>query len=165
MNHKLVLGKVDYNETGMKNCEAIITWKFENGNFSMSAEVWNPRHTDIYCGGQCVDTVAAYFPANAKAQRMVEIWKRWHLNDMRAGCQHQRASHWEDRRINPEELPNHRGNRDEQGFLASWVLPTEHVDGVLTKACPTCGYKYGSAWLKETIPPEIAKEIEGWVDN
>ena len=159
MENKLVLGKVDYNQTGVKNCEAVITWKFEDGRFSMSAEIWNQRHTDIYTGGQCVDTVAAYFPDNAKAQRMVEIWKRWHLNDMRAGCEHQRAEKWEERRIDPKELPNHAGNRDEQGIIATWVLPSEHKDGSLTKACPTCGYKYGSQWLREEIPPEVAKDI------
>jgi hypothetical protein len=26
-----------------------------------------------------------------KIARLLEIWDRWHLNDMRAGCQHQRA--------------------------------------------------------------------------
>lgn len=26
--------------------------------------------------------------------RLAEIWDRWHLNDMRAGCEHQRAAGW-----------------------------------------------------------------------
>lgn len=26
--------------------------------------------------------------------RLAEIWERWHLNDMRAGCEHQRAAGW-----------------------------------------------------------------------
>ena len=27
-------------------------------------------------------------------RRLLDIWERWHLNDMRAGCVHQRAMDW-----------------------------------------------------------------------
>lgn len=27
-------------------------------------------------------------------RRLLDIWERWHLNDMRAGCSHQRAMGW-----------------------------------------------------------------------
>jgi len=27
-------------------------------------------------------------------RKLLDIWKRWHLNDMRAGCSHQRAMGW-----------------------------------------------------------------------
>jgi hypothetical protein len=27
-------------------------------------------------------------------RRLLDIWERWHLNDMRAGCSHQRAMDW-----------------------------------------------------------------------
>ncbi len=27
-------------------------------------------------------------------RKLLDIWKRWHLNDMRAGCSHQRAMDW-----------------------------------------------------------------------
>ncbi len=158
----LVLGKVDYNKSGRKNCKAVITWSLEDGKFSMQAEIWNPRETDIYCGGQCVDTVAAYFPYNKKVQRMVEVWKRWHLNDMQAGCVHQRAEKWVDRRINPSEVPSNHSNRDEKGVYAIWVYPKEHKDGLLTKPCSICGYEYGSACLKEEIPQEVIDEINSW---
>lgn len=88
------LGKCDYNDTGRKNCTARLIWSLEEGRdgkvrFSMSGEIWRPDEHDLYAGGQCVDTVAALFPDDAKAQRMAEIWKRWHLNDMRPGCAHQ----------------------------------------------------------------------------
>lgn len=86
------LGLVDYENKGRRNCEASITWELsENGRFSMQAEIWKPRKDDIYIGGQCVDTVAAYFPNDKLAARMVEVWQRWHLNHMRPGCEHQRA--------------------------------------------------------------------------
>lgn len=27
-------------------------------------------------------------------RKLLDIWERWHLNDMRAGCSHQRAMDW-----------------------------------------------------------------------
>jgi len=83
-----------------------------------------------------------------------DIWDKWHLNDMRAGCSHQRASKWEWERINPKELPDSHANRDERGIIATWVTPKEHPKGLLTKKCPVCGYRYGTAWLKEEVPVE-----------
>jgi hypothetical protein len=37
----------------------------------------------------------------------------------------------------------------------SWVYPHEHPEGYLTKPCPVCGYKYGSAWLHEDVPQDV----------
>lgn len=92
MKGKYILGKVDYYRIGRRNCQAVLEWELtDDGRFSMSGDIWNNRHTDIVCGGQCVDEVVAYFPHDKKAQRMCEVWKRWHLNDMKAGCEHQRA--------------------------------------------------------------------------
>ena len=28
--------------------------------------------------------------------------------------------------------------------------------------CPECGYKLGSAWLREDLPAEIIEEVRGW---
>jgi hypothetical protein len=38
---------------------------------------------------------------------------------------------------------------------SGWVNENEHPRGVLSKPCPECGYKYGSAWLTEEVPGEI----------
>ena len=89
-------GFVDYNEFQTKPSKNLcrVTWKLRDKNgfqvFSMQAGSWQQNRRDILCGGQCVDTVAALFPNDAKLQRMKAIWERWHLNDMRAGCEHQR---------------------------------------------------------------------------
>lgn len=52
------------------------------------------RRKDWSGGGQCVDMVEAVTrPAPELAphqvKRLAEIWRRWHLNDMHAGCVHQ----------------------------------------------------------------------------
>jgi len=153
MKHKYYLGKCDGGRGGHKYYEAYITWELEDGKFSMCAEVWNHIKMDIIRGGQCVDDVAAMFPNDKKARRMRAIWERWHLNDCRAGCEHQRAAKWEDKRID---------SGGERGLFACHVRPDEHPEGLLTKPCPVCGYKYGTAWLKEALPPEVVAEIESW---
>lgn len=35
------------------------------------------------------------------------------------------------------------------------ILPDEHPDGILTKPCPMCGYKYGTAWNTVEVPQEV----------
>ena len=58
---------------------------------------------------------------------LLDIWARWHLNGMRAECQHQRALGW--------KYNDHHDPKTYQG-----------------EACPVCGYKIGSAWLYEPVP-------------
>lgn len=58
-------------------------------------------------------------------------WGTWrHLNDMRAGCEHQRAMGWKSYDEHPSE------------------------------PCPVCGYKYGTAWLVEPLPAEVYSFVE-----
>lgn len=148
--HRYVLGMIDYNKSGRANCQAVITWELKDGQFSMQAEIWNPRHTDIYEGGQCVDRVASYFPQDKKAARMVEVWKRWHLNDMRAGSPAQEQ--WlKEHPIDPAE----------------YAYPKSHYEVASAKLAaaglnPDNGYKYGSAWLREELPADVIAEIESW---
>lgn len=85
-----------------------------------------------HCGacGQIADLVAASRPAPywsaAGVARLVDTWRRWHLNDMRAGCEHQRR------------------------------LDTPPAIG---DPCPTCGYRYGSRWLHEDVPPAVVRDL------
>jgi hypothetical protein len=156
--HKMVLGKVDYNKSGRKNCKAVLEWSLSpEGEFSMSASIWNPRETDIYCGGQCVDEVVAYFPRNATAQRMAEIWRRWHLNHMKAGSPAQ-AAHL-------RTLGEWTYGRDGFNSHYDWACEKLKEVGLLEDASYLHNgkpYRYGSAWLKEELPADVRAEIESW---
>jgi hypothetical protein len=44
--------------------------------------------------GQCLEEIAKAYPNDARVQEIVKVWRVWHLNDMNAGCQHQRAENW-----------------------------------------------------------------------
>lgn len=146
----------------------------------------------------------------ALLDRFRAIWGRWHLNDMRPGCEHQRewptatmlevvsytltteAQRLRDevreaaadaalagRAFNPTaqeralaelttwyesiyQLPPEGSAlvgcykvRERVRRVAGTVYPHEHPEGLLTKPCPVCGYKYGSAWLFEAVPEDV----------
>lgn len=129
---------------------------------SMQGEIWNSRRTDLEAGGQCLEEIAKRFPENRPLQRLVEIWRYWHLNGLRAGCAHQMAEKWNERPIDPTKPTNVYGNfagHSSSWNMLVWVSPKEHPEGLLGKPCPTCGYKYGTAWLVDPLPVEIEKEV------
>jgi hypothetical protein len=66
--------------TGMKSYITVDIGFSEEGRLSITGD---------YLGGtgQIYDELLATYPV--ESARLVEIWKRWHLNDMRAGCEHQ----------------------------------------------------------------------------
>lgn len=94
------------------------------------------------------------------ARQLADVWDRWHLNDMRAGCEHQRADGWGERRIDPDKPTDtyglhFEGQRAPSWNLLVWVRPGEHPDGLLGKPCEVCGYRYGTAWLYEPVPEDV----------
>jgi hypothetical protein len=44
--------------------------------------------------------------------------------------------------------------------LLGWLSPEEHPDGLLGRACPVCGYKYGHDWKYFPIPETDLNEIK-----
>lgn len=64
---------------------------------------------------------------------LIDIWEHWHLNDMKAGCEHQDTVNYND----PER---------------EFLLWAEH------RKCPH-GYKYGTAWLVEELPQEVIDRL------
>ena len=56
-----------------------------------------------------------------------KIWGEWHLNDLKPGCEHQRAMGWEKESYNKH----------------------------LSEPCPVCGYKFGTKWNKVSVPQSI----------
>lgn len=113
-------GKTEYGEL-------FITIEIEDGNLSI---VGNTAHS---CG-QCGELLLNMSSLNEGwtgilAKALYDVWKRWHLNNIRAECSHQRELGW------------------------TWLThPSE--------PCPECGYKLGSAWLKEELPEWVIKYLE-----
>jgi hypothetical protein len=63
-----------------------------------------------------------------------DTWDRWHLNNMRAECEHQRE----------------RGE--------TWKTHP-------SAECPDCGYRLGSAWLKEEMPASVIEFLKSLPDT
>lgn len=68
-----------------------------------------------------------------------------------------------------EELAKHYEPKKETTYSrpvetkkTGWLSEKEHPEGYLSKPCPVCGYKYGSAWLTEEIPADVIKQIKSW---
>ena len=103
----------------------------EKGTFSISG-VHGPLANGNCMGGcgqitSTVEKVVKYAPNWNKesVDKLLHMWDKWHLNDMKAGCIHQRELGWSSYDEHPSE------------------------------PCPVCGYKYGSSWLKEDLTPEF----------
>lgn len=140
-----------------------------NERLSISAYAERPGAPDIDQGGQMIDAVENDLHdriiSTEDLAELVSIWRRWHLNDMRAGCEHQREEGWDERPIDPTKPTNtygrhFEGQQQDSWNLLGWVRPDEHPDGLLTKPCPVCGYKYGSAWLTEDLPESVREWFE-----
>lgn len=109
-------------------------------------------------------------------RQLIAVWKRWHLNDMRAGCEHQRAEKWDELPIDPSKPLSSYGVHA-PGESPSWNMlvwlpyiadPLKAArakikgrpNGLLGKPCPACGYAYGSAWLREDVPDEVLEWLK-----
>lgn len=84
--------------------------------------------------GQITDTVITSYSSEWSMELFEQFratWKRWHLNDMRAGCEHQRAF--------------------ERTTASKWRVG---------ELCAECGYRYGHAWLFEEVPADVIAFLE-----
>lgn len=106
---------------------------------SVTGGVRDGRRQDYSACGQIVEDVATVrdlapgWTADDLVS-LVSVWRRWHLNDMRAGCSHVPTPAWEDRPYRRPDLKN-------------------------TPACPETGYRYGHAWLVEEAPADVVAEL------
>jgi hypothetical protein len=139
-------GKIDYNGSGRKNClvtlEVELKVKEDKKVFTVCGNIWNPRETDIYSGGQNLDDIAEYIhiPLFKKIYR---LWKLYHLNDMNSGTLAQ-----------DEALKNcqYKNNRYDYSEACEYLKSVNLYDDN--------GYKYGHSWLYRAIPEEDLKDIE-----
>lgn len=123
--------------------------KFENDRLSITGVEGPRRRGD--CRGGCgqiimdeweIEEYAPGFDAEVEAE-FRRVWKRWHLNDMRAGTPAQEE--W--LRRNPVDRLNHYEN-------ACKALEQAGLN-------PDNGYRYGTKWLFEKVPDEVIAWLEG----
>jgi hypothetical protein len=145
---------------------------------SITGEIGHPnslRTGNADTCGQCQDTIREALnndtlkPAEGwtlqKIERLLDAWETSHLNDMVPGCEHQMAAGWDHRPIDPSKPlraygKHFPGQSGSSWNMAGWVRPDEHPDGLLTKPCPVCGYRYGTEWKTQPIPDYVRELVE-----
>lgn len=108
--------------------------------------------------GQCRDAIGDVYLYRdgwtpALAQRLGEIWDRWHLNDMRAGSPAQ--EHY----LRNIAEPWQRGGAEDHYTWAHSVLGEAELQPDPGHERDGKPYSYGSAWLYEEIPAEVLDEL------
>lgn len=155
MKKTISFGKVDGYGNGRKTCEVTLELELREDKegrpvFSVCGNLWNCRHTDILWGGQCVDSLAEQYKSlrnNKFYMRILDLWQKYHLNDM------------------------HAGTPEQEKAIKEWKAQGNTYDH--TKACDYLKeiglyevdlngekYKYGHSWLYEEIPAEDLEEIK-----
>lgn len=201
---------------------------YTDGNLSIMGVIGAHSNGDCWGGaGQCMDAlkdtslVLTDGWTKEGVEQLYDVWERWHLNDMRPECEHQRAAGWCEKaqqkvtlyhwRLTSEALnsankakkaaldaleaeetftptaeqtrlaalpylltthtaeldaeyapyyeakkPIYAGDMDHtETKMLGWLTQEQHPEGLLSRACPVCGYKYGSAWLYEEVPENV----------
>lgn len=118
---------------------------------SICGDIWNKTNTDIFCGGQCLDTIAE-FVKTPLFKEIYRFWKLYHLNGMHAGTPEQEAAieAWE-----------------AQGNRYDYTKACEHLKSVGLYEVELNGkpYRYGSAWLHQDIPEADLARIKEIIET
>ena len=143
MKRTFNFGKIDYYGRGRKiNLVEVKVELSDEKVFTASANIWNSKHTDCVCGGQCLDEVAKYVKSD-KFKKIYRLWKQYHLNDMHAGTEKQEEA------LKAVEFENWANDYSKCcDYLESINLLVDD------------GYKFGTSWLKREIPAEDVAEIK-----
>lgn len=154
-----VFAKISWN--GNKLSISGVIGPIKGGNATGSSGQWNMSFKEY--DGRGYLTLEDIKPASNWTKFMIkkflDIWDTWHLNDLKAGCEHQRAMGWDKEPIDSSKPTTaygkfHSGQTSDSWNLKGWVYPPY---GHLTEPCPECGYKYGTAWLHEEVPDTVIK--------
>ena len=65
----------------------------------------------------------------------------------------------------PENISKFYKLKDTEKKMLGWLHEKDHPDGILAKACPVCGYKYGTAWKYHPIPTDDLADIVALIEG
>lgn len=140
--------------------EKTITGKTpEYVELSICGSVWNARHSDIVCGGQCLDTINHYKNQLSDPDTfavLYDLWKRYHLNGMHAGTPEQEAA---------IEEWKAAGNRYDYTAACEMLkergLYEVNYTGLsVGRRYDNDPYKYGHGWLVQELPGDVLLKVE-----
>lgn len=120
--------------------EVELEYKDKGPVLSICGSIWNSKHTDCVCCGQCLDTMMKFssLANNALFKKLHRLWTDWHLNDLKCGGPLQEAA-----------------LKDCQSSLYGERCSYLESKGLLYED----GIKYGAQWWYKEIPEDDLKEI------
>ena len=168
MKTTINFGKIDFNNCGRKINPVTVDielrdmstkYGFDYKEFSVCADVWNSKKTDIICGGQCLDEILPFMIGTKYEDSfslIYKLWKKWHLNGLKAGtpkqeefCKDWLSSHPYDYTALCSELE-------------ARCLFTDKFKGYgHRKQYKDEPYNYGCDWIIDVIPDEDIDLILG----
>lgn len=132
--------------------------------FTASATVWNRLHTDCIMGGQCLDTIFDGYYQQLENKELFKkiyyLWKRNHLNDMNAWCEHQEYGKGvHDIKVKVHHL---RGNDEYKRLAKVRELPDEYLEVTEEglKNVPMALYEHSTLYGNRT---GIEEKDAGWI--
>lgn len=135
-------GKYDCTGNGIKDNLVEISidleYKKQKPVFAVCGCIWNRLHTDIIYGGQCLDKIKNYV-RNPVFNEIYDLWKKYHLNDLRAGTKEQEKA---------IEKWKNKGNKYNYKEACNYLKRVGLYE-VNHNGSP---YKYGHGWIYEPIP-------------
>ena len=135
------LGLADFGLWYGRRTRAIVYMELDDKNV---LHVWADIRGVGY--GQAIDEIAKAYKGNPLAEKIVNWWRKYHLNDMHAGTPKQEEA------LNKAGITNWADDYDIcRKYLASIGLLYDN------------GYKFGSAWLKEEIPANDLQDIKAFL--
>lgn len=148
---------------GNRDADVFVKITHENGRLSMSGVEGPLRNGDALggCGQIGMSLRPEQFVSFAdgwdaeSVARLLAVWERWHLSDMRAGTPKQ------------EEYLRTRGEAEadplyreaphafaaKMGFASYYDMACKWLEEAGLQ--PDDGYRYGSRWLREEVPADV----------
>jgi hypothetical protein len=144
--------------------EVWVTIVYKDGRLSLVG-VEGPTDSGNARGscGQCTDALRRLYRTREgiDAAKLADIWDKWHLNDMRAGCEHQRAEGWggEDLEVVTYKLTSeayqHRKDAEERAVQAA-------AAGKVADLSPTARALLACKWWAPiSSPPDADSPLSG----
>ena len=111
--------------------------KKEKGTVLSVMGSYYDKETKSQYDGQCIEIFREKFKNNKYMSRLIEIWEKYHLNDLRPGTK---------RQMKVLKEKNIKGFHESVKYLKEIGLYED-------------GHRFGYAWHFEEIPKDIIEEI------
>jgi hypothetical protein len=154
-----------------RRAQVYATIKFEDGKLSISGVEGPLPSGDCYGSAGQIDMHLrdddrSTWKYNAgwnsqKMDKLLEVWERWHLNEMKAGTPKQETF-----------IREHKNEFDRMNWyteachaLAIAGLLVDYGHEVLNEDGENVGYRYGTAWLREDVPADVVEFLASLPDS